>query len=209
MARLKWTLGFVRVKPIPAENNHSELHHIADMLDYVHVDEKWFFMTRTRHIVYLLPGEKPPHRTTNQRDSLEGYGAICCCSSELELCQKRMVWWKDRNMAIYQKLLRQMQQLESFGWHPSHWISKCWPQRLPKMLVDNVLPAIKAKWPEDRPKTVFIQQDNARPLVGEADLDVMAACCSGGWNISIKCQPPNSPDLNVLDLGFFRAIQAL
>lgn len=23
------------------------------------------------------------------------------------------------------------------------------------------------------------------------------------------CQPPNSPDLNVLDLGFFRAIQSL
>ena len=30
-----------------------------------------------------------------------------------------------------------------------------------------------------------------------------------GWDIRLTCQPPNSPDLNVLDLGFFAAIQAL
>ena len=30
-----------------------------------------------------------------------------------------------------------------------------------------------------------------------------------GWNISLFNQPPNSPDLNVLDLGYFNAIQAL
>ena len=29
------------------------------------------------------------------------------------------------------------------------------------------------------------------------------------WDIRLTCQPPNSPDLNVLDLGFFAAIQAL
>lgn len=28
-------------------------------------------------------------------------------------------------------------------------------------------------------------------------------------DIRLVCQPPNSPDLNILDLGFFRAIQAL
>jgi len=30
-----------------------------------------------------------------------------------------------------------------------------------------------------------------------------------GLNVSIECQPANSPDLNVLDLGFFNAIQSL
>ena len=31
----------------------------------------------------------------------------------------------------------------------------------------------------------------------------------GGWDIRIIPQPPRSPDLNVLDLGFFNAIQSL
>jgi hypothetical protein len=31
----------------------------------------------------------------------------------------------------------------------------------------------------------------------------------GGFNIRLKGQPPNSPDMNILDLGFFRAIQSI
>lgn len=31
----------------------------------------------------------------------------------------------------------------------------------------------------------------------------------GGFDIRLTCQPPNYPDLNVLDLGFFKAIQSL
>jgi hypothetical protein len=30
-----------------------------------------------------------------------------------------------------------------------------------------------------------------------------------GLDMSLKCQPPQSPDFNVLDLGFFNAIQSL
>jgi hypothetical protein len=30
-----------------------------------------------------------------------------------------------------------------------------------------------------------------------------------GFDIRLICQPPNSPDFNILDLGFFRAIQAI
>lgn len=29
------------------------------------------------------------------------------------------------------------------------------------------------------------------------------------FDISLNCQPANSPDLNILDLGFFRAIDSL
>lgn len=37
----------------------------------------------------------------------------------------------------------------------------------------------------------------------------MEAVRSHGADIRLLSQPPNSPDLNVLDLGFFRAITAL
>ena len=39
--------------------------------------------------------------------------------------------------------------------------------------------------------------------------DVSAAGKNEGWNIVLKCQPPNSPDLNVLDLGYFASIQSI
>ena len=37
----------------------------------------------------------------------------------------------------------------------------------------------------------------------------MAAAERLELNIKLICQPPNSPDLNVLDLGYFTAIQGL
>ncbi|KAG2836132.1 hypothetical protein PC112_g5398 [Phytophthora cactorum] len=65
-------------------------------------------------------------------------------------------------------------------------------------LIRYVIPAIKQQWPRgDRRRPVMIQQDNAKPHVLPHDADVVAA----------GMEAPNSPDLNVLDLGLFNAIQ--
>jgi hypothetical protein len=39
--------------------------------------------------------------------------------------------------------------------------------------------------------------------------DFCEAAKQHGFDIRLICQPPNSPDFNILDLGFFRAIQAI
>jgi hypothetical protein len=78
------------------------------------------------------------------------------------------------------------------------------------MMFNNVLPAIMSKWPRwDPEQPIFIQQDNAKPHSTKSDEAVERFCWDKGWNMRIKRQPPNSPDFNVLDLGFFAAIQAL
>ena len=79
-----------------------------------------------------------------------------------------------------------------------------------KMMENNFIPEIVSKWPtaaQDRP--IFIQQDNAKPHGVAGDERLQQKCLAEGWNIKFKRQPPNSPDFNVLDLGFFAAIQAL
>ena len=84
-----------------------------------------------------------------------------------------------------------------------------------KMLLEKVLPAIYEKWPrgagndeEGRPE-IIIQEDNAKPHKASIRDAIKEAAASNGWNISVTTQPPNSPDLNVLDLGFFNSIQSL
>lgn len=72
-----------------------------------------------------------------------------------------------------------------------------------------MVPTIKNKWPACLSKTIHIQQDNAKPHINNNDPDFRAVASSDGFNISLVQQPPNSPDLNVNDLGFFRAIQSL
>ncbi|KAH0710800.1 hypothetical protein KY284_012227 [Solanum tuberosum] len=56
---------------------------------------------------------------------------------------------------------------------------------------------------------ILIQQDNARPHIGVNDLEFMKTAQRDGFDIKLWFQSPNSPDLNVLDVGFFRAIQSL
>ncbi|KAK4252972.1 hypothetical protein QN277_010816 [Acacia crassicarpa] len=77
-------------------------------------------------------------------------------------------------------------------------------------LCNKVLPAIKAKWPSDAlGETIFIQQDNAPCHLNDDDEEFRRVVCECGLDIHLMSQPPNSPDLNVLDLGYFNAIQAL
>ena len=54
-----------------------------------------------------------------------------------------------------------------------------------------------------------IQQDNTRPHVSPSDQAIWEAGHKEGHNICVGNQPANSPDLNVLDLGYFTSIQAL
>jgi len=71
------------------------------------------------------------------------------------------------------------------------------------MLLSKLVPAIFDKWPRDI-KTIYVQQDNAGPHVQEGLL-----WSGSGLKVQMVCQPASSPDFNILDSGYFNAIQAL
>ncbi|TBT97206.1 hypothetical protein CWI36_3066p0010 [Hamiltosporidium magnivora] len=75
------------------------------------------------------------------------------------------------------------------------------------MIIDNLIPAIKSKFPlAYKKKTIYVQQDNAKPHFSDNDADVVVIGSADDWNIKFKAQPANSHDLNVLDLGIFNSI---
>ncbi|OWZ07753.1 Mar9 Transposase [Phytophthora megakarya] len=79
-----------------------------------------------------------------------------------------------------------------------------------RYLLENVIPPIKVKWPmNEKCMPITIQQDNATPHCKPDDPDIAAAGRADGWNIQLDFQPPNSPDCNTLNLGYFTSIQAL
>lgn len=77
-------------------------------------------------------------------------------------------------------------------------------------MITKLLPAIVAKWPaHGRHRPIWIQQDNAPSHVPPEDYELQAAIAQTGLDIRIISQPPNSPDMNVLGLGFFFCISAV
>ncbi|XP_057811528.1 uncharacterized protein LOC131025759 [Salvia miltiorrhiza] len=75
--------------------------------------------------------------------------------------------------------------------------------------IQKLLPAIRAKWPRNASKVIYIQQDNVKPHIQDTDPDFRAAATAEGFDIRIVHQPPNSRDTNVNDLGWFRVIQSI
>ena len=73
-----------------------------------------------------------------------------------------------------------------------------------EFMIEKILPAIRAKWPrEDMNKPIYIQQDNASSHIELADPLFSEVARQDGFDIRLICQSPNSPDFNILDLGFF------
>jgi len=76
-------------------------------------------------------------------------------------------------------------------------------------LIGKVLKAIVQRWPQElRGQTIWIQQDNAPSHVPVDDEEFATAVAQTGLDIRLINQPGNSPDLNVLDLGFFASLQS-
>lgn len=73
-------------------------------------------------------------------------------------------------------------------------------------MVDKLVPAICSMWPnEDTEGIIYVQQDNTKPHLNIGDIEFTEATRKYGYDIRLHFQPPNSPELNVLDLSFFQS----
>jgi hypothetical protein len=72
-----------------------------------------------------------------------------------------------------------------------------------------VIHAIVAQWPDWCPSKIEIQQDNETPHISKDDADIAAdtefygRTENGKWDVTLYHQPPNSPNMNILNLAMF------
>ncbi|KAF0720980.1 hypothetical protein AaE_010219 [Aphanomyces astaci] len=177
-ARLKW--AFERLGP--------DLM-VHDMMDYVHVDEKWFYMTRVKKTLYLLPGEEPPHRSTKSKRFITKVMFLSAVA--------RPRWnyntneWFDGRIGTWHFTQSVPAQRSSRNRPSGTMVTvPCTVTRdtYRDMLIDNVIPAIKAKWPSFSNKTTLVR---------------MCLCPTRGWLLpaprmagqSKSWVLPHNPDL--------------
>ncbi|KAK9733651.1 hypothetical protein RND81_04G081700 [Saponaria officinalis] len=203
--RLKFVLSKIKPESLP-QNPTFE-----GMYDYVHIDEKWFYMTRTFQRYYLLPEEENPHRTCKSKKFIEKImfmaavarprfdsdgtctfnGKIGIFPFSVEVPAQRASKNRARGVLVTK---------------PIESITK---EVVKQYLLQKVIPAIKDKWPAGSNKHIIIQQDNAKTHISGDDPEFLKVAQADGFDIVLQCQPSNSPDLNINDLGFFRVIQTI
>jgi hypothetical protein len=212
------------IKPMLTEENklqriewcvdHIDQHtgRYSEMLDVIHVDEKWFNLTETTKQCYLAADEPVPHRTTRHKSHIPRVMFLAATARPRYDNEKGETWdgkvgiWEcvDYVPAARASCNRPAGTIEPKPYSINH-------ERYSQLILEKVLPAILVKCPaEMRARTIYIQQDNAPPhrAIFTESLPLIEKCQQLNLSIAIRNQPPNSPDLNILDLGLFRALQS-
>ncbi|KAJ0265244.1 hypothetical protein HA466_0015680 [Hirschfeldia incana] len=206
IARLKFCLSMLE--------KDSSIHEpkFIDMYNIVHIDEKWFYMTKKMEKCYLVPGEEVPHRTCQSKNYIEKVMFLAAMA--------RPRFDEEGNETFSGKIgifpfvtmqpAKRRSKNRAAGTLELKALTSVKREDIRACLIEKFIPVIHERWPiEDRGKTIFIQQDNAKTHVQSGDKEFKEAACKDGFDICLMNQPANSPDLNILDLGFFSAIQSL
>ena len=182
-----------------------------DMHNYVHIDEKWFYMSKESERYYLLPEENEPLRTCKSKKHIAKVMFLAAVArprfdsnGNEEFSGKIGIF-----PFVYTEPAKRRSKNRAAGTLETKAISSVTKDVIRSCLIEKVLPSIQTKWPGSVGEPIYIQQDNARPHIHPMDPKFLEAACKNGFDIRLTFQPPNSPDMNVLDLGFFRAIQSL
>ena len=96
--------------------NPNDLLKFLDMMDRVHVDEKWFFLSRQRERYLLLPEEKNPKRCVKSKSHITKVMFLCAVACP-RFNTSANSWW-DGKLGIW----------PIGGWEPAQRASKNRPR---------------------------------------------------------------------------------
>ncbi|XP_059627408.1 uncharacterized protein LOC132270231 [Cornus florida] len=184
----------------------------CNMYNFVHIDEKWFFMSKEAEKYYLLPEEVEPLCTCrNKRFITKVMFLAAVARLRFDMHRNKEFSGKIGIFQFtYKKPAKRNSKNRMAETLETKLILSVTKDVIRSCLIEKVLPAIRKRWLcSSMTETIFIQQDNARPHIDPRDSEFLEAACKDGFDIRLCFQPPNNPDMNVLDLGYFRAIQSL
>ncbi|KAH6787926.1 hypothetical protein C2S52_007478 [Perilla frutescens var. hirtella] len=205
LLRLRFTLEALEL------DRNANILTFKSMYNTVHIDEKWFYMKKETHRFYLTPEEAEPHRSCKSKKFISKIMFMCAVSRPLLAADGSVLFYGKIGVFPFTHKVpaKRASKNRSRGTLETKPIESITQEVIRDCLINQVLPAIKAKWPAEASKVIYIQQDNAKPHIKDSDINFREASSADGFVFTLIQQPPNSPDLNVNDLGWFRSIQSL
>ena len=199
MSRMEFALSFVD------KNNTRKFENMEDL---IHIDEKWFYIMKDGQHFIIAVDEEEPYRHVQHKSFLTKIMFLCAVARP-RYDTRRNAWF-DGKIGIWP--IRKWEQAKRSSKKRAKgmpvWKNQCITHDVYReYLIEKFLPAVKEKWPTCNAR-IRLQQDGAKSHILEDDVEFKEAVEEIGLNLTVFTQSPNSPDTNILDLGFFRAIQS-
>ena len=199
MSRMELALSFIY------KNNTSKFENMEDL---IHIDKKWFYLKKDGQRFIIVVDKEEPYRHVQHKSFLTKIMFLCAVA-RLRYDTNKNAWF-DGKIGIW-----------PIGkWEPVKWPSKKHAKGTPvwknqcitrdvyhEYLIQKFLLAVKERWPMCNGR-IQLQQDGAKSHILEDDVEFKEAVDKIGLDLTVFTQSPNSHDTNILDLGFFRAIQS-
>ena len=199
MSRMELALSFIE------KNNTSKFENMEDL---IHIDEKWFYLMKDGQCFIIVADEEEPYRHVQHKLFLTKIMLLCAVARPRYDTNKNT--WFDGKIGIWPigKWEPAKQSSKKHAKGTPVWKNQCITQDVYcEYLIQKFLPAVKERWPM-RNGRIQLQQDGAKSHILEDNVEFKEAVDKIGLNLTVYAQSPNSPDTNILDLGFFRAIQS-
>ena len=182
-----------------------DLTKYCDMLDQIHLDEKWFFLTQEKERYLLLPQEKNPKHCIKHKSHITKVMFLCAIAHP-RFNPSANSWW-DSKLGIWPigdcgpvKHKSKNRPRGTLVWKNKVVTKEVYRE----LLRSKLLLAIIEKWPQtDRlSRKIYIQQDSAKSHIGEDFKEFNDSLAEQDINVELNTQASNSPDVNLLNLGF-------
>ena len=171
---------------------------------WVDVDEKWFYMVKLHGRRKQAPGKKIPPRYAKSKTQIPKVMFLAAAA------RPRAGFDGKVGEGIWRVAFPKKAQNKSKNHARGDVYDKdgtMTSERYQEMMSGKVFPAIIKSFAGTGIKRVIVQQDGARPHTGKDSvkkLNDIGAKLSP--QIEVRTQPAQSPDMNVCDLTFFRAL---
>lgn len=189
-------------------------HKDQDWSAWVDLDEKWFYSVALHRTHKLPPGKAAPLTAVQHKSHIPKVMFLAA------VARPRFETWPDgREVCTFNgkigcwRVSKPHTAQRDSKYHQKGDIYEkdvtMNSDRYVEFMTEKVLPAISAAFEGTGVPFVTVQHDGAGPHVGkdaEARIDEFGATLNPP--IKIKRQPSQSPDTNLLDLSFFRALAA-
>lgn len=175
----------------------------------VHVDEKWFFLIMENgYFLVFEEDELPAHYARHKNDIVKVMFLCAVCKPQLRPDGSRMNGliacesFTKIVPAQRDSVNRRKGTLEEKPITVTADVYRDFMVRL-------VIPKIRTRLNWKKGELITIRHDGAKPHNGKGNAAYFARYLGlYGWNMKLETQSPQSPDVNVLDIGIFNGLQS-